>query len=445
VGDKCRLEVYGPDEDGTRIICNSTDDCPLEHPGVIGLDCFGAGSAGRTDAVAGLVATTTQEVRPEGGSPPVETSGHAPGTLKVEPGAGKTEMATVQEGLNVAYVGGKPGPVPDSHIKSFSVPHINKIISHDLDRGKFQDNASVSQKTFSENLSPTDSHMVVPTFPSLFEPETYNALVSSWKDALAKHQDEEREQAVQKYVDKLNEISFEMYLESKSSGPPPIPILGPEESRQFLKNLEEFKLTPEQQEFYRDAARKFSSLSHWEPEVYDAMMRRQDRRLKRRKRYTVSRSGGMIRMPGNKPEPPEPEEESLFEVDDEMYGPILPKVKAEPELQKPVPKAEKPDEVDKEEDEEEAHGDLGPVQDVQEDDEEDDESPEQVIEGFETSGDTSLGGYFLGLEVWTDVDGDHTVTLTIDAMSYDIMLPDFMEMLGALNKVKGRLQQILNT
>ena len=117
------------------------------------------------------------------------------------------------------------------------------------------------------------------------------------------------------------------------------------------------------------------------------------------------------------------EEESQFAVD-------VPSVKPQTELEKEVPKPERPEELEEPEEDE--------TEDV-------DEAPEQVIEGFETSGDTSLGGYFLGLEVWTDADGDHTVTLTIDAMSYDIMLPDFMEMLGALNKVKGRLQQILNT
>jgi hypothetical protein len=230
--------------------------------------------------------------------------------------------------------------------------------------------------------------------------------------------DARREEMVQKYVDKLNEISMEMYLESKSSGPPPIPILGPRETEEFLKKLDEFKLTPEQMEFYRDARRRFS------PEPSRRKL------LKHRRRYAVRKSGGMIRMPGNKPEPPEPEEESLFEVDDEMHGPVVPNVKPQTELEKEVPKPERPEEPEE----------------LEEDEDEDvDEGPEQVIEGFETSGDTSLGGYFLGLEVWTDDDGDHTVTLTIDAMSYDIMLPDFMEMLGALNKVKGRLQEILNT
>jgi len=369
--DKCRLEVYGPDEEGVRIICNSVTDCPLEHPGEIGLDCFGAGSVVPEAGVQPPGPPESAGSRPESSErSPLPQNRTTPGTPKVEPGAGNSE------GKSVGVVSGLiPG-----------------------------------------RSSGPDSHMVV-------------------------GRDDRREEMVQKYVDKLNEISMEMYLESKSSGPPPIPILGPRETEEFLKKLENFKLTPEQIEFYRDARRSFSpewhpdepgfsSLSHWEPEVYDSMMRRQNRRLKRRKRYMVRKSGGMIRMPGNKPEPPEPEEESFFEVDDEMHGPVVPNVKPQTELEKEVPKPERPEEPEEPEEDE---------------DEDVDEGPEQVIEGFETSGDTSLGGYFLGLEVWTDDDGDHTVTLTIDAMSYDIMLPDFMEMLGALNKVKGRLQEILNT
>jgi hypothetical protein len=380
VGDKCRLEVYGPDEEGVRVICNSVTGCPLGHPGEITLDCFGAGSAGRTDAVAGPVATTTQEVRPEGGGPPVETSGHAPGTPEVE---------------------------PDSHINALPVPHLNKIISHEIDRGKLQDNASEPEKTFSENLGPPDSHMVVAADKPYVAYESEGKVVPvEEKWWIEDMKQEQRKAMVQHYVDKLNEISMEMYLESKSSGPPPIPILGPKETEEFLENLENFKLTPEQQEFYRDARRKFP------PE--------QTRRklLKHRRRYAPRRTAGMIRMNNE-----DGEEESQFAVD-------VPSVKPQTELEKPVPKVERPEEAEE------------PGED---EDEEVDEAPEQVIEGFETSGDTSLGGYFLGLEVWTDADGDHTVTLTIDAMSYDIMLPDFMEMLGALNKVKGRLQQILNT
>jgi hypothetical protein len=410
-GDKCKLEVYGPDEEGVRIICNSITDCPLEHPGEIGLDCFGpiviknldftkGGSVQIGDLVIGAGSAVPEAgVQPPG---PPESAGSrpeasersplpqnrtTPGTPEVEPDS------HMVHGDN--YLGDIPALCPRCHSEgSLGEDHICCKCGYVF----------------------PDSHMVV-------------------------EKDARREEMVQKYVDKLNEISMEMYLESKSSGPPPIPILGPKESEEFLRKLDEFTLTPEQQEFYRDARRRFppewhpdepgfSSLSHWEPEVYDAMKRRQNRRLKRKKRYTVRKSGGMIRMPGNKPEPPEPEEESLFEVDEKDYGPVLPNVKAEPELQKPVPKVERPEEPEE------------PEEDETEDA---DEAPEQVIEGFETSGDTSLGGYFLGLEVWTDDDGDHTVTLTIDAMSYDIMLPDFMEMLGALNKVKGRLQQILNT
>jgi hypothetical protein len=35
--------------------------------------------------------------------------------------------------------------------------------------------------------------------------------------------------------------------------PPPTPILRGKEARQFLERLRDFKLTPEQQEFYRGA------------------------------------------------------------------------------------------------------------------------------------------------------------------------------------------------
>lgn len=252
-----------------------------------------------------------------------------------------------------------------------------------------------------------DSHMVVAADKPYVAYESEGKVVPvEEKWWIEDMKQEQRKAMVQHYVDKLNEISMEMYLESKSSGPPPIPILGPKETEEFLENLENFKLTPEQQEFYRDARRKFP------PE--------QTRRklLKHRRRYAPRRTAGMIRMNNE-----DGEEESQFAVD-------VPSVKPQTELEKPVPKVERPEESEEPEEDE---------------DEDVDEAPEQVIEGFETSGDTSLGGYFLGLEVWTDADGDHTVTLTIDAMSYDIMLPDFMEMLGALNKVKGRLQQILNT
>jgi hypothetical protein len=38
----CKVEAYS-DEDGARLICGNVDDCPLGHPGEIGLDCFGHG------------------------------------------------------------------------------------------------------------------------------------------------------------------------------------------------------------------------------------------------------------------------------------------------------------------------------------------------------------------------------------------------------------------
>ena len=413
VSPTCKVEVYGPDEDGTRIICASIVDCPLGHAGEIGLDCFGAGNAGRTDAVAGPVATTTQEVRPEGGDPPVKTSGHAPDIPAAEPRAGNTanrervlvkgqtdyiaRKETETERSESLSGAGEQGRIGDSNSKSERPSFVGSITSGGIP-------AAVP-----------DSHMVV-------------------------GKDTRREEMVQKYVDKLNEISMEMYLESKSSGPPPIPILGPKETEEFLDKLDNFKLTPEQMEFYRDARRKFpadkfSSLSHWEPEVYDAMMRRQNRRLKRRKRYMVkaNRSGGMIRMPGNKPEPPEPEEESLFEVDEKDYGPAAPTVKPESELQKSPPKVERPDEPEEQDEEEDdkvetAEGVL-------------DDSWEQIIEEFETENI----GYVCGLEVFTDEDGDHVVTLTLDNLSIDIMLTDFLEILDAFDKVKPKLQKIFET
>jgi hypothetical protein len=293
------------------------------------------------------VVTATQETRPEGGGPPVETSGHAPGTPKVEPGAGKA----TGEG-NVS------------------------------DDGKPED--------LRPDPAATDSHMVV------------------GKDA-------RREEMVQKYVDKLNEISMEMYLESKSSGPPPIPMLGPKESKYFFKQLEDFKLTPEQIEFYRDARRRFP------PE--------QPRRklLKHRRRYAVRESGGMIRMPGNKPEPPEPEEESFFEVDDEVHGPVAPKVKAEPELQKPVPKVERPDEIEEEEELE-------------------DEDEVTLIDDMETmsmrAGDPEAMGYVVDLLIQTDEDNDHSAILTIDNITIEIMLGDFIEIVEALERMLPRMRDI---
>lgn len=39
--------------------------------------------------------------------------------------------------------------------------------------------------------------------------------------------------------------------------PNPIPRLNEKETKQFLERLENFKLTPEQQEFYRDARLRF--------------------------------------------------------------------------------------------------------------------------------------------------------------------------------------------
>lgn len=139
-------------------------------------------------------------------------------------------------------------------------------------------------------------------------------------------------------------------------------------------------------------------------------------RLKHRKRHIV-RMGGMIRMP-EKPEPPETDEESLFEAECEVQPPALPTVKAESELQRPAPKPE---------------GDESELETS-----DDEEGWEQVIEEFETEG----LGYVCGLEAFTDEDGDHVVTLTLDNLSIDLMLVDFLEILAALNRAKPRLLSI---
>jgi hypothetical protein len=38
--------------------------------------------------------------------------------------------------------------------------------------------------------------------------------------------------------------------------PEPVPALNAKETREFIKNLDEFKLTPKQKEFYRDTRAK---------------------------------------------------------------------------------------------------------------------------------------------------------------------------------------------
>jgi len=462
VSQKCKLEVYGPDEEGpARLICANVVDCPLEHPGLIGLDCFGpiiiknldftkGGSVQIGDLVVGAgsvvpdagvqppVPPESAGSRPEASErSPLPQSRTAPGTPEVEPGAGNTanrgrvpprgkplvggkETETESERISgageqgrigdsnpkserLSFVGsvtsgGIPAAVPDSHINNIPSSDLNKIISHDVPVGNAPSNASGSEKTFSENSSPPDSHMVV------------------GDDEKWWIRDLRREQAIQHYVNKLNEISMEMYLEQGRPIPPPIPILGPRESAELLKQLDDFKLTDEQKAFYRQAIERFGN-----------------RRLKQRKRHIVKQSGGMIRMPGNKPEPPEREEENLFEVDDEMYGLVLPKVKPEPEVQKPLPTVERPEEP--EEEEEEDKESLVPA-------EQGDEDIDFLIDDMSTTGTPELGGYVLDLEVQTDEDGDHIAVMTIDNVTIEIMLDDFIEIVEALGRQLPRMREI---
>ena len=412
-GDKCKLEVFGPDEDGTRIICNSTVDCPLEHPGEIGLDCFGAGNAVPEAGVQMPGPTASSGSQPVVSSgPPLPQSRTATGTPEDEPGAAISEGKTA--GVEVGIVHQIPGRASEADSHVVVAPH--KIYAEREVDGKPIPVELKFLKEDDEKWWIRDLHEEQAKKGGFISREEFERILADPDLGISQEQLQQavdvlsREKVVQNYVDKLNEISMEMYLEQGRPVPPPIPILGPKESEQFLEKLENFKLTPEQQEFYRDARARFP------PEKPRKL-------LKHRRRYAPRRTGGMIRLNNGD------EEESQFE---EIHGPVeVPSVKPQTELEKEVPKPQKPEETEEPEEPEE--------------DEDVDEGPEQVIESFETSGDTSLGGYFLGLEVWTDDDGDHTVTLTIDAMSYDIMLPDFMEMLGALNKVKGRLQQILNT
>ena len=384
MGDKCRIEVYGPDEDGTRLICANVSECPLGHPGEIGLDCFGPIIVKNLDFT-------------KGGSVQI-------GGLII--GAGNSKGKSAGESMSGAIPGRAAEP---------DIPKVEPGAEKAMGEGNVSAPGLAGQEPEDGSPDPTasDSHMVVADDEKWWlkdmRREAYMAAHSYSVDKMAADRDE----MVQRYVDKLNEISMEMYLEERRPVPPPVPILGPRESEEFLKKLDDFKLTPEQVEFYREANRLFRS-----------------RRIKHRKRYTVRRSGGMIGMRENKPKAPEPEEESLFEVE-EMQEPVLPDVKAEPELQKPVPKVERPDEPE-EEDELEAQAELESAID---------DSWEQVIEEFETEG----LGYVCGLEVFTDEDGDHVVTLTLDNLSLDIMLTDFLEMLAAFNKVRAKLVEIGKT
>lgn len=419
VSQKCKLEVYGPDEEGpARLICANVVDCPLEHPGLIGLDCFGpiiiknldftnggsvqigdltvgAGSVVPDAGVQPPVPPESAGSRPEASEgSPLPQSRTAPGTPEVEPGAGNTANREQVPPRGKPLVGGKEteteserisdageqGRIGDSNPKSERLSFVGSVTSEGIP-------AAVP-----------DSHMVV------------------GDDEKWWIRDLRREQAIQHYVDKLNEISMEMYLEQGRPIPPPIPILGPRESAEFFKHLDDFKLTDEQKTFYRQAIERFGN-----------------RRLKQRKRHIVKQSGGMIRMPGNKPEPPEREEENLFEVDDEMYGPVLPKVKPEPEIQKPLPTVERPEEP--EEEEEEDKQSLAPA-------EQGDEDIDFLIDDMSTTGTPELGGYILDLEVQTDEDDDHIAVMTIDNVTIEIMLDDFIEIVEALGRQLPRMREI---
>jgi len=142
-------------------------------------------------------------------------------------------------------------------------------------------------------------------------------------------------------------------------------------------------------------------------------------------------------MPGNKPEPPESEEENPFEVDDEMYGLVLPKVKPEPEVQKPLPTVERPEEP--EEEEEDDKESLTPA-------EQGDEDEITLIDDMETmsmrSEDPEAMGYVVDLIVQTDEEGDHSAILTVDNLTIEIMLGDFIEIVEALERLLPRMRDI---
>jgi len=386
VGEKCKVELYS-DEEGARLVCANVDDCLLGHPGEIGPDCFGAGSV-----------VPDAGVQPPGihlrADTPLPQSRITPGTLEVGPGA---EKAVGDEDASV-------GAVPAA----------------------------------------SDSHMVVVRPPCL-HPCYYSGtacclqcsqyLGQGLEDEKWWLKDLHREQAIQ----------------------------------EFLKKLSEFKLTDDQKAFYRNVLQKFPfdgdsrrrvckrcGVEIQRPnivcssclEIITRSEKAGERRLKRRKRHTTKQSGGMIRMPGNRPEPREPEEESLFEVDDEMHGPVQPKVKAEPELQKPVPKVERPEEPEEEE-EEEAHGDLSPLKEIDrviDDLAADEEDEITLIDDMETtwmpSHEPDAMGYVVCLLVQTDEEGDHSAMLTIDNFTIEIMLGDFIEIVEALERLLPRMREI---
>jgi hypothetical protein len=370
----CVIEVYGPDEDPARIICVNANNCPLGHPGELGLDCFGAGNA-VPDAGVQMPGPTLHD------GPPLPQSRTATGTPEVEPGAGKAVEVSRLNGI-VGQSKSVDGPsAPDSHVV---VADDEKWWIRDLHEEQAKKGGFISREKFEELLAA----------PGL----------------------EISEEQLEQAVDVLTQAAYKRWQDYERSGtghhgtPPPIPILGPEASKKFLEDLDNFKLTPEQEEFYLDAINRFP------PEKSRKL-------LKHRRRYAPRRTGGMIRVEGNKQGQDE-EEESPFGVD-------MPSVKPETELEKTPPQPERPDESEEEEDEQ-VPAELEDVVD---------DEWEQIIDEFETSG----LGYVCGLEAWTDDDGDHTLTLTLDNLSIDIMLSDFLEILSAFNKVKGRLVGILNT
>lgn len=460
VGEKCKLELYD-DEDGPRLICANVDDCPVGHAGEIGPDCFGPIVIKNLDFTKGgsvQIGSLTfgaGSVVPDAGvqppGPPSSSSsqdevyeGPTLPQSRITPGTPKVESGTEKAVLTV-----KVGSPSNSGHKNEAEPPASDIPEVEPGAGKAGVQIAVGRERLKtlkiegeSGISPApDSHMVVDKVVPLtllnWAPPCKNPCYylgtpaclqcPRWGEALSEDEkwwirDLKREQAIQRYVDKLNEISMEMYLEQNRPAPSPIPTLGPEESVEFLRRLDDFTLTDEQRALCREAIEGFKN-----------------RRLKRRKCHIVRQSGGMIRMRGNKPERPEPEEENLFETDDEMHGPVPSNVRPEPELQRPLPSVERPEEPEEEEeDQEEAHGDLTPVRE----DRESVDGFDFLIDDMETTGTPESDPYVLNLEVQTDDEGDHLAVMCIDYVTIEIMLGDFIEIVEALERLLPRMRRI---